>query len=213
MKINSYSYLKHLYPRYVILILAGWFYDAYENSAHILNECFGYKVYETMHGQERAGFPKYVLDKVLNTLERYKINYLVVENYEIVIKNSFENNNYTTYNTTKSSPRFRPAPPRIICNTIVKIGDTVSFMYEDSGEIVELEIIPLNRKVKYRNFGGAYYGASTEFVADLKEDFADDQIADDSPIARALLGHEVGEIVEVKLPNNKSQKIKIININ
>ena len=42
-------------------------------------------------------FPLHLLDKYINSLKDYSINYLVIFNKEIKTKKSFDNNSYNNY--------------------------------------------------------------------------------------------------------------------
>jgi len=70
----------------------GKFYTAYEDDAYVLHAVFNYKV-----SNGRAGFPINVLGKVTNTLDEYKIDYVVIENDKEVIKKQFPINSYNKY--------------------------------------------------------------------------------------------------------------------
>lgn len=100
MKFNSYRDLKERFAECVILILAGYFYEAREDDAFVINNIFGYKLYmESYKNIKRlkTGFPVWVLDKVLSGLDDCTINYIVVEKYEIAKKRVELNNQYRNY--------------------------------------------------------------------------------------------------------------------
>ena len=68
----------------------GTFYHVFDEDSYILYYLFGYNI-----KNEKVGFPKSVLNKVINKLEENKVNYLVVgENLNYDFKNL---NKYAKY--------------------------------------------------------------------------------------------------------------------
>ena len=68
----------------------GTFYAVYGEDTYILYFLFDYKI-----KNDKVGFPKSALNKVINVLEENKINYEVIGED---LKNSFKNlNNYLKY--------------------------------------------------------------------------------------------------------------------
>lgn len=93
--IDKYSLYKNKYPKYVILIKVGIFYESYGEDAYILNNLFSYKV-KDFNGFKRVGFPSGSYDKVISKLKGFKINYAVIDGDE-VNKKKFNFNNYDRY--------------------------------------------------------------------------------------------------------------------
>jgi transcription elongation factor GreA len=57
------------------------------------------------------------------------------------------------------------------------------------------------------------YPPETYHLVGIKEaNPRDGKISHESPIGKALLGHKVGEVVKVKLPNNNTTEFKILAI-
>lgn len=149
---------------------------------------------------------------MLETFELLAINYIVVENYQIITQKSFENNNYKTLEKVNSFKPAKTVSSKNFNGKSIKIGDTVTCLYEASGDVEKYQIIKLNKKVKYYGCGGSYYGAASELVIDESIEFRENQISEESPVGKALLGTELGESIVIKLPNNKDLNVKIINI-
>lgn len=75
----------------IVLRKTGGFYQAFDDDALIISYLFNYKI-----TNYRSGFPINTLNKVINTLEERKINYLIKgeeENFKIFKKE----NNYSKY--------------------------------------------------------------------------------------------------------------------
>lgn len=93
--LEKYYKYKMDYREYVVLIKFGNFYECFEKDAFILNVLFNYKV-KKISNSFKVGFPISSLDNVIDKFHKEKINYVVVDN-ENVIKKSFDNNNYFNY--------------------------------------------------------------------------------------------------------------------
>ncbi|MBR1937291.1 MAG: hypothetical protein IJ842_06350 [Bacilli bacterium] len=93
--LEKYYKYKMDFREYVVLIKFGNFYECFEKDAFILNVLFKYKV-KKISNSFKVGFPISSLDNVIDKFHKEKINYVVVEN-DNVIKKSFDNNNYFNY--------------------------------------------------------------------------------------------------------------------
>ena len=78
--------------KHVSLRKQGKFYCSFEDDAYVIHSIFGYKI-----SNGRVGFPIESLGKVTNTLDNYKVDYVVIEKDKEVLKNSFPKNNYNKY--------------------------------------------------------------------------------------------------------------------
>jgi transcription elongation factor GreA len=72
---------------------------------------------------------------------------------------------------------------------IVRMGNTVKIQYVDLGKDFELKIV-----------GGS------------EADIFDGKIGNESPIAKAIIGHKAGQTVEVLVNKNTKHKVKILDI-
>lgn len=70
----------------------GKFYSSYDNDALVLHAVTGYKI-----SNGRVGFPENTLGKVVNKLNDYKINYVVIEKDTEVDKQKYPKDNYEKY--------------------------------------------------------------------------------------------------------------------
>lgn len=75
----------------VELFKNGIFYNAYGDSALILNYYFNYKI----DISNKVGFPEKSLDKIINTLESNHINYSIYNKEDIIIYKKYNKNNYS----------------------------------------------------------------------------------------------------------------------
>ena len=113
--LEKYIKLKEKYPKSVIIIKAGNFYDCINDDAIIINKLFNYKIKE-LSKYIRVGFPKSCLNRVRIILTKYEINYITVDNNDIKYS-KFSRNNYSKYS---SNDYF------IVKNKINSINDILS---------------------------------------------------------------------------------------
>ena len=96
MKVKEvYLSLKEKYNDYIIIMKIGSFYNVFSRDAYIISSIFNYKI-NSFSNTIKVGFPISSLSKVLNILDKMKINYLVYEN-EVIIKKKFKRNNYKEF--------------------------------------------------------------------------------------------------------------------
>lgn len=67
------------HPDAVVLVLQGGFYHAIGCSAEVLSSVMKYKLRQTQAGEVECGFPYNTLERVMNCLEREKLNYVVYQ--------------------------------------------------------------------------------------------------------------------------------------
>ncbi len=89
---NYYKY-KVKYKDYIIMMKYGNFYETLDNDALIMNKLFDYKLTK-LSNTFKVGFPILSLNSVLDKLNKYSINYIVID--EDIIS-EFEINNYSNY--------------------------------------------------------------------------------------------------------------------
>ncbi len=103
---------------YLVIRKMGLFYNIFDDDAQILSYLLGYRV---ING--RCGFPVNSYNKVINTLEERKINYIVVDTEEI--KKDFKNlNNYDLY-LAKSKSKLS------LMNIVKEINEKIENLPED----------------------------------------------------------------------------------
>lgn len=94
--IDTYINYKIKYKEYVVLVKSGIFYECFNDDIGIMYSLFLYKI-KNNGSNYVVGFPNNSLSKVLNVLEENKINYIVVEDNNIVDKYKTNKNKYSEY--------------------------------------------------------------------------------------------------------------------
>lgn len=108
----------------------GWVH-AYDNDACVMATVFGYRTFKDMQtGLLCVGFPKSVLSRVVNKLQRLSISYIFI-NYKRVFKDFKEENNYKLY-LDSYIPR----------NNKVEIGDAVIIENANTKKCEKFVIVP-----------------------------------------------------------------------
>lgn len=97
--LDLFRQLKLEYKEYVILFKSGNFYLCFDEDATIMNHIFHYKITE-LKNNIKVGFPISLLDKNIDILSNKRINYIVIENKQIVNSKKFELNNYNQYSSS-----------------------------------------------------------------------------------------------------------------
>lgn len=93
---NMVQTIKQIHKEDVVLIKVGTFYHGYGRDSYVLSYLFGYKRKTIGNNFGDTGFPKTALNKVKYTLEKNKINYIVIDrihNYEVEDKVEFKKEN------------------------------------------------------------------------------------------------------------------------
>lgn len=94
--IDTYNNYKIKYKEYVVLVKSGIFYECFNDDISVMYSLFLYKI-KSNGSNYVVGFPSSSLSKVLNILEENKINYIVVEDNNIVDKYKTNKNRYLEY--------------------------------------------------------------------------------------------------------------------
>ena len=92
---EKYFELKEKKKKFIIIMKNGVFYNVLGKDCYILKNIFNYKV-GVFGNTVKVGFPIGSLNKVLDTLDKLKINYLVYES-EIVLKAHYNSENYELF--------------------------------------------------------------------------------------------------------------------
>ena len=90
---------KEQYPNHLVMLKVGNFYELYNIDAYIISNIMNYNL-KNINDVIRAGFPIVSFNKVIENLNKLKINYLVIEKedvYKVKIKKNFKVNNYLNY--------------------------------------------------------------------------------------------------------------------
>lgn len=94
--INLFRILKLDYKEYIILFKSGSFYICFDEDSIILNKLFNYKIVE-LKNNIKIGFPINKLDIVTSKLKDIGINYIIIEDKNIVSKYESENSRFNEY--------------------------------------------------------------------------------------------------------------------
>ena len=92
-----YKDLKERYPKSIMLIKSGGFYECLCDDCIIINKLLGYKI-KRWNKYIRCGFPVASLVKVTSILTKYEINYIIYDkdNTKVI---RFSHNHYNDYIT------------------------------------------------------------------------------------------------------------------
>lgn len=133
--IDLFRILKLDYKEYVILFKSGSFYISFDEDSVILNNLFNYKIIN-LKNNIKIGFPLGNIDIVLNKLENLKINYIIIDNKNIINKYENENNVFSNYTSSVYEVIN-------INNRIEKIVDKLKSIdsYSINGVLNQIEII------------------------------------------------------------------------
>lgn len=96
----KYERYAEKYKDTVVMQLRGNFYNAFNESAFVLNVLLGYKVNESSSQTYKAGFPIDSLDKVVQICDENKVNYIAFDKDTIVAENTFSSNRFIEFCTS-----------------------------------------------------------------------------------------------------------------
>lgn len=94
--LEKYYTYKMKYKEYIIMMKYGNFYEILGNDALIMNKLLNYKI-SKLSNTFKVGFPTSNLENIINKLNNYSINYIVIDKEKIENKKEFEFNNYNNY--------------------------------------------------------------------------------------------------------------------
>lgn len=94
--LDLFRQLKLEYKGYVLFIKSGNFYVSFDEDATVLNSIFNFKINE-LKNNIKVGFPISSLNIKILKLNELNVNYIVIENKEIVKIFSSDHNNYNKY--------------------------------------------------------------------------------------------------------------------
>lgn len=98
--VDVYLSYKIRYPSSIVIMQFGNFYEVFDKDTIIMNILFNYKI-RKIGNVDRVGFPLGSLYKVINILNKNKINYVVVDTVDnkkfLSIKKTHKKNNYNKF--------------------------------------------------------------------------------------------------------------------
>lgn len=97
--IDLFRILKLEYKEYVILFKSGSFYISFDEDSVILNKIFNYKILN-LKNNIKSGFPLNNIDMVKEKLEELNINYIIVEDKNIVSEYKSDDNSFSKYTSS-----------------------------------------------------------------------------------------------------------------
>lgn len=97
--LDLFRQLKLEYQDYLILFKSGSFYVSFDEDATVLNQLFHYKINE-LKNNIKVGFPLSLIDRNISMIESKKINYIIIENNNIVKKMKYKFNNFRKYSSS-----------------------------------------------------------------------------------------------------------------
>ena len=97
--IDLFRILKLDYKEYVILLKSGNFYISFDEDSIILNKLFNYKIIN-LKNNIKIDFPLNSIDLVLRKLEKLRINYVIIDNKNIINQKEYEDNNFSKFTSS-----------------------------------------------------------------------------------------------------------------
>lgn len=131
--LEKYYMYKTKYREYIVMLKYGNFYEILGNDALIMNKIFNYKL-NKLSNTFKVGFPVSSLDNIINKLNDYFINYIVIDKSEITKRKDFDSNNYDKYTFDENTLKYN----LILVNEITKyLNDNL----QDENITIKLEKI------------------------------------------------------------------------
>lgn len=93
---EKYNELKKQYPKAIVMIKSGSFFECLNDDAIIMNDIFDYKI-KRFNNYIRVGFPASNLNKIKGILTNKEINYVTLIDGD-VNDVKLKHNNYKNYN-------------------------------------------------------------------------------------------------------------------
>lgn len=113
---ENYDALKKQYPKSIVMIKSGSFFECLDDDAIIINDIFGYKI-KKFNNYIRVGFPASNLNKVKGILTNKEVNYVTLIDGDINAIN-LKHNNYKKYNEKVINYRFAKEKIEYITNKL-----------------------------------------------------------------------------------------------
>ena len=97
----------------------------------------------------------------------------------------------------------------------VSIGSIVALVNLVSEDELAVQVVPIKVEAKYRGMGGSYYGARVVLQKSIDAESVTDDvtpISKDSPMGKAVMGKTEGDIINVRCPDGRVDKYRIVKI-
>ena len=130
---NYYKY-KINYKEYICIFRIGIFYEIFDRDALIMNKIFNYKI-KTISNTFKVGFHIKNLDKVINIIKDNHINYIIIDNDNIINKHEDNNNTYNNYSFNINLLNYQC----IIVDKIIKILENNKLNLGFNDKIIKID--------------------------------------------------------------------------
>ena len=130
---NYYKY-KINYKEYICIFRIGIFYEIFDRDALIMNKIFNYKI-KTISNTFKVGFHIKNLDKVSNIIKDNHINYIIIDNDNIINKHEDNNNTYNNYSFNINLLNYQC----IIVDKIIKILENNKLNLGFNDKIIKID--------------------------------------------------------------------------
>lgn len=196
------------YSEYVVCSPSRFMFVAYGYDAYIISELLEYKLLPDEKYGFKVGFPLVSVDKVSNILSNHNINHIIVYKAELLINKKYKDNQYRKYKDIYNSiqkenfifPETRwnnnKTEVKKQSRNTVLANSKVTFRDINANETITFTILASYDIYEIKRMGGSYYGAGYDIKKESEADFEKNTISDESALAKALIGHKVGETLK-----------------
>ena len=97
----------------------------------------------------------------------------------------------------------------------VQLGSKVTLVNLITEAFLTVQIVPTKVEAKYRGMGGSYYGAKVVLQSTIDTEVSSEgftSVSKDSPIGKAILGKVEGDVINVRCPDERIDKYRILKI-
>ena len=97
----------------------------------------------------------------------------------------------------------------------VQMGSKVTLVNLITETFLTVQIVPTKIEAKYRGMGGSYYGAKVVLQRTIDTEGSSEgvtPISKDSPIGKAIFGKVEGDVINVRCPDKRIDKYRIVKI-
>lgn len=204
---KNYTYFEKSHPNTIVFEKEGCFYSVRNESAIVLSNVFNLNLTIRKKDDYKTGVPEYSLDKYLNDIEMYHINYIVVNGGKIYDKENYIDNNFSKYLKHPSELNYT----KNLNEKSINEGDEITIKLVETEEVFTLEVVPSYFKYDYTGMGGSYYGSGTRIVDDSVANISEGTINIDAPLIKRLNGVNEKEYFEVEV-DDTSTKYQLVAV-
>lgn len=97
----------------------------------------------------------------------------------------------------------------------VQMGSKVILVNLITETFLTVQIVPTKVEAQYRGMGGSYYGAKVVLQSTIDTEVSSEgvtPISKDSPIGKAILGKVEGDVINVRCPDKRIDRYRILKI-